>query len=215
MTSSWSLIRYNMRLIIVTIFSAVLLQSCAGKATDPALKSAADFQQELKVFWEQDSTTPLHPEEKATFKGITFYPLSKDYIADARFTPIDSGAILAMPTSAKKTKYFKEYGKLDFTLRDTPVSLIVYQPDPPHATDPEGLFLPFTDKTSGNSSYGAGRYIDLSVKDIRKGRLIVDFNKAYNPYCAYSAHYNCPIPPATNRLQVSVAAGVSYTQGQH
>jgi len=204
-----------MRFIITIIFAAVLLQSCAGTATDPVLKPAGDFQQELKVFWEQDSTTPLHPEEKAAFKGITFYPLSKDYIVNARFTRIDSGATLAMPTSAKKTKYFKEYGKLDFTLRDTAVSLIVYQADPPHAEDPDGLFLPFTDKTSGNTSYGAGRYIDLSVKDIRNGILTVDFNQAYNPYCAYSAHYNCPIPPATNRLQVSVLAGVSYTQGQH
>lgn len=204
-----------MRFIVAIICAVALLQSCSGKVTDPELTSAAAFQQELKVFWEQDSTTPLHPEEKAAFKGITFYPLSKDYIVSAQFTAIDSGAILAMPTSAKKTKYFKEYGKLDFTLRDTAVSLIVYQADPLHAEDPDGLFLPFTDKTSGNTSYGAGKYIDLSAKDIRNGVITIDFNKAYNPYCAYSVHYNCPIPPATNRLPVSVLAGVSYTQGQH
>ena len=203
-----------MRFIITIIFAAFLLQSCGG-ATDPALKESAAYQDELKTFWEQDSTTPLHPEEKAAFKGISFYPLDKEYIVEARFTPVDSGAVLAMPTSAKKTKYFKEYGRLEFSLHDTTVQLMVYQSDPPHAEDPDGLFLPFTDKTSGRTSYGAGRYIDLSIKDIRNGVLTIDFNKAYNPYCAYSTHYNCPIPPAANRLPVAVLAGVSYTQGQH
>jgi uncharacterized protein len=70
------------------------------------------------------------------------------------------------------------------------------------------LFLPFTDETSGAGSYEGGRYIDLSFEDIRNKKIVIDFNKAYNPYCAYvSGKYNCPIPPAENTLPVRVEAG--------
>lgn len=178
------------------------------------MDAAKVYQDELKAFWLQDSTTPLHEEEKAGFKGISFYPLSKAYIVDAEFVPVIAGKVLPMPTSAKKIKYFKEYGMLRFNLKDTAVTLIVYQSDPPHEEDRDGLFLPFTDRTSGKTSYGAGRYIDLSIKDIKNGRIKIDFNKAYNPYCAYSTYYNCPIPPANNRMPVAVIAGVSY-EGVH
>ena len=70
------------------------------------------------------------------------------------------------------------------------------------------LFLPFTDATTGNETYDAGRYIDLKIEDTRTPEVILDFNKAYNPYCAYvSDIYNCPIPPKENRLPVAIRAG--------
>ncbi len=69
------------------------------------------------------------------------------------------------------------------------------------------LFLPFTDLTSGEESYGGGRYIDLETTGIINNRLVIDFNKAYNPYCTYSDGYNCPIPPRENDLPVAIRAG--------
>ncbi|WP_158605963.1 DUF1684 domain-containing protein [Taibaiella sp. KBW10] len=200
-----------MRFLIIALCLCTFLFSCqqAGEHKG-SLKAAKAYQEELSAFWKNDSSTPLHAEEKAEFKGITFFPLSEAYVVTATFSPIADGKVLPMPTSARKTKYFKEYGTLHFTLKDTPVTLTVYQSDPPHEEDRDGLFLPFTDQTSGKTSYGAGRYIDLSTKDIRQFQVTIDFNQAYNPYCAYSTYYNCPIPPANNRMPVAVSAGVSY-----
>ena len=69
------------------------------------------------------------------------------------------------------------------------------------------LFLPFKDKTNANGSYGGGRYIDIKISDIENGKVILDFNKAYNPWCAYSDGYSCPIPPKENHLKIAVTAG--------
>jgi uncharacterized protein len=69
------------------------------------------------------------------------------------------------------------------------------------------LFVPFTDATTGNETYGSGRYIDLRLGDIKNNTVLLDFNKCYNPYCAYTSGYNCPIPPKENRLAVAVKAG--------
>ena len=69
------------------------------------------------------------------------------------------------------------------------------------------LFLPFTDATTGVETYESGRYIDLEINDIKDNLVIIDFNKAYNPYCAYTTGYNCPIPPAENDLHIAITAG--------
>jgi uncharacterized protein len=94
-------------------------------------------------------------------------------------------------------------------IHDTVLHLMVYQSQAllQKAGTRDYLFIPFTDATSGTDSYGAGRYIDGTISDIRNGSLVLDFNKAYNPYCAYSAGYNCPIPPRENDLPVAIRAG--------
>jgi len=77
------------------------------------------------------------------------------------------------------------------------------------------LFIPFTDNTSGNESYGGGRYLDYKISDIKNNKLLLDFNKAYNPYCAYTTGYNCPIPPAENDLKVAIKAGEKAFEKKH
>ena len=76
------------------------------------------------------------------------------------------------------------------------------------------LFLPFTDETTGELTYGGGRYIDLDIKDIDKNKITIDFNKAYNQYCAYSDGYRCPVPPEENDLAVSISAGEKNYTGE-
>lgn len=94
---------------------------------------------------------------------------------------------------------------MKFTLNGKALELNVYQSRKNYQTD-KRLFLLFTDLTSGNESYGGGRYIDLRIPD--DDEVILDFNKSYNPYCAYNYNYSCPIPPAENHLDISVKAGV-------
>lgn len=195
----------------ILLFSIVLLglfSSCSVQKT----VSTAQYQKELKEFYDNPETTPLKNEEIENFKGISFFPINDAYKVLAKFHGIENGRTLAFPTSAKKIKHYKEYGIIQFQLEGKEFELTLYQSDPPHEGYEKSLFLPFTDETNGDTSYGGGRYLDLETTDIQNGQVWVDFNKAYNPYCAYSKHYNCPIPPANNYLETEIKAGVSYLE---
>lgn len=164
------------------------------------------FQKEWMEFYANPETTPLNEEERARFKGLEFYPIDKQYTVEASFSPVINGETVTFATSANKTKQYQVAGTITFTINDTPCQLTLYSSP---SMDDE-LFLPFRDATSGISSYGAGRYINISRTQIRQGKLILDFNLAYNPYCAYSEQYNCPIPPIENTLPVAIKAGAKY-----
>lgn len=140
---------------------------------------------------------------------MQFYPVQKIYRVIALFGRKENSPWFSMSTSGKVKKDFRVYGTLTFMLKDSACTLNIYQ-SKQSITSPgyaDYLFIPFTDKTSGIDSYGGGRYIDLLINDIRGNTCIIDFNKAYNPYCAYTTGYNCPIPPEENDLQIAVEAG--------
>jgi uncharacterized protein (DUF1684 family) len=145
-------------------------------------------------------------EQKALLR---FYPLDSAYRVVARFEKYADSPWFPMATSGKAPQIQRKYGRLTFTLHDTTLHLMVYQSQAllQKAATRDYLLIAFTDATSGIDSYGAGRYIDCMVSDIQGGRLVLDFNKAYNPYCAYTTGYNCPIPPRENDLPVAIHAG--------
>lgn len=196
-------------LIYITLFIA-LFTSCATKKVNQ-FSAIEKYQKELVEFYTNPKTTPLVNEEKNNFKGITFFPIDSKYIINADFTRIQDGKDIPFPTSAGKIKHYKEYGFLDFSLDNQKLRLTLYQSSPVKADD-DHLFLPFTDDTNGDTTYGGGRYLDFSIKDVEagNGKVLINFNEAYNPYCAYSKHYNCPIPPGNNSLDVEIRAGVTY-----
>lgn len=171
---------------------------------------AAKYQKELRAFYENPETTPLSAEDKQHFKGITFFPMTEKYVAQAQYSPIANGKVIDFPTSAKKIKQYRELGTAAFTIDNKPQVLTLYVPAETIPGSENLVFIPFRDATSGMTSYGAGRYLELSMQDLAKEPLILDFNRAYNPYCAYSGDYNCPIPPENNTLSVKIEAGVSY-----
>ncbi|HTD94311.1 MAG TPA: DUF1684 domain-containing protein [Chitinophagaceae bacterium] len=147
-----------------------------------------------------------------------FYPIDKNFRVIATLAPPKDGKWFSMPTSGKTPQIFRVYGILHFEIHDTLVTLNLYQSQNLLQTEKyrDLLFLPFTDQSSGEETYAAGRYIDLTIADIRDNRVILDFNKAYNPYCAYvSGRYNCPIPPRENQLQVKIAAGEKKFGKEH
>ncbi len=145
-------------------------------------------------------------EQKAL---LSFYPPDPAYRVVARFEKYADSPWFSMPTSGATPQIQRKYGRLTFMIHDTVLHLMVYQSQAllQKTATRDYLFIPFTDETSGIESYGAGRYIDGTISDIRNGRLVLDFNKAYNPYCAYSAGYDCPIPPRENNLPVTIQAG--------
>ena len=112
-------------------------------------------------------------------------------------------------TSSGKTKYFEKRATIRFTRGNETFELTAFR-NAQYRGKPEmesSLFIPFTDRTNGNSTYEGGRYLDVSSKDVKEGKLAVDFNLCYNPYCAYSSGYNCPVPPAENRLSIEIPVG--------
>jgi uncharacterized protein len=154
---------------------------------------------------------------KAQKASLSFYPPDPAYRLVARFEAYADSPWFSMPTSGATPQIQRKYGRLTFMIHDTVLHLMVYQSQAllQKAATRDYLFIPFTDATSGIDSYGAGRYIDGTTGDIRNGSLVLDFNKAYNPYCAYSAGYNCPIPPRENDLPVAIRAGEKNYRKAH
>lgn len=146
---------------------------------------------------------------KGDRKYISFYPIDKSYCVTASFKRIiDKEGFYMNTSSGMKQKYFK-YGLLTFKMRNRILHLYLYQSDALMQKEKykDYVFIPFGDATSGFTSYGGGRYLDFTLSDISNDKLIIDFNKAYNPYCAYTSGYNCPIPPKENLLTVAIPAG--------
>lgn len=141
---------------------------------------------------------------------LYFFPPDETYRVLARFEKIYDASWFKMSTSANEYQVHRIYGILHFSIHDTLLALPVYQSQSLMKTKQyaDYLFVPFTDKSCGEESYESGRYIDLLIKDVESGSCILDFNKSYNPYCAYvTGRYSCPIPPRENDLPVAIHAG--------
>ncbi|QEC67867.1 DUF1684 domain-containing protein [Panacibacter ginsenosidivorans] len=168
------------------------------------------FQKELIQEYTNAGTSPLSREAKKEFKGIHFFPVSMQYVVTAKFTRTANEKIFEMPTSGKETKQYVKYGEVTFTIKDKEYTLGVYQSISLASQRQyrDYLFIPFRDATSGKETYGGGRYIDLTIP--QTNTVVINFNKAYQPYCAYTEGYNCPIPPRENYVPVKIEAGVKY-----
>lgn len=152
-------------------------------------------------------------------KLLHFYPANEKYHVIARFEKVENGKWFSMETSGRTKQVYRVYGTLYFAINDTAVKLNLYQSQNLMTIEKykNHLFLPFTDLTSGEETYDNGRYIDLETGDIKNKTVEIDFNKAYNPYCAYVSNtYNCPIPPKENYLPVAILAGEkNYGKSSH
>ena len=151
-------------------------------------------------------------------KHLRFFPVMAATRVQARVERIYDAPWFKMETSSKEKQVYRVYAVLHFSLHDTLLKLHVYQSQRLMETKEyaDYLFIPFTDFTSGNESYDNGRYIDLMTTDLETGIYFIDFNKAYNPYCAYvSGQYSCPVPPKENDLPVAIRAGEMKFEKEH
>ncbi|MGB0136903.1 MAG: DUF1684 domain-containing protein [Flavobacteriales bacterium] len=165
-------------------------------------------QDSLNTKFANPETSPLTEEAVKTFEALEFYHIDQAYRVEARFEPYENPETVFFATTTDRQPEYKVYAKLTFTLAGQEHTLNIYQnvrlSQMPQYRD--YLFLPFNDLTNGEGSYGGGRYLDLRMP---KGNTIVlDFNKCYNPYCAYNHKYSCPIPPDGQYVPVAIEAGV-------
>lgn len=154
-------------------------------------------------------TSPLDNKTRKKFKGHDFFPINFDYRVEAELRVMENLPVFKMKTSTERLADYRKYGELVFTVKGEELKLNVYQSTDllKRAGYEDYLFVPFTDLANGNLSYAGGRYIDLRIP--KEGNTVVlDFNQAYNPYCAYSDNYSCPIVPAENHLDTEILAGV-------
>lgn len=170
--------------------------------------TAADFQKKLNEEFADATKSPLTEEDRLKFTALEFFPIDPDFIVEATFTKSKSEKAFGMKTSTERAPMYVKYGELSFTIKGEKFTLNVYQNLELIKLKEykKHLFLPFSDLTSGNETYVGGRYIDL---EIPKGKTItIDFNQAYNPYCAYNYKYSCPLVPLENDLSTHINAGV-------
>jgi len=153
-------------------------------------------------------TTPLPDSLLDDFRSLNYFAPDMNYRFEARFVVDTSAAPFEMATTTERKPMYRKYGTISFSKGDTAATLTAFQNLDILEKNPayKGLFVPFKDRTNGKISYGGGRYLDIEIPE--SAQLILDFNKAYNPYCAYSSKWSCPIPPYENHLLISICAGV-------
>jgi uncharacterized protein len=152
--------------------------------------------------------TPLLPEQQKDFKGLNYFAPDRSYAVEAALVKADKQEDIVMKTTGDRTPVYVRYGVVNFMLNGENYSLAVYQNKKmlELSQGTTSLFIPFRDETCGKETYGGGRYIDCEIP-VSGNKIMVDFNKAYNPYCAYNHSYSCVIPPEENRLAVRIEAG--------
>lgn len=154
----------------------------------------------------------LNLDEIDHFEGLAYFEVDSNFRIIGKFTK-SKGKKFKMPTSTDRTPIYRQYGYVDFMLDGEKQRLTLYQNMALRKQKEfkNHLFIPFRDATTGNESYGGGRYLDAEIPSEKT--LILDFNRVYNPYCVYSHRYSCPIPPAENTLTVPIRAGEKVPVG--
>ncbi|WP_299437908.1 DUF1684 domain-containing protein [uncultured Aquimarina sp.] len=195
---------YRLSFLLMLFCSYIVAQN----QDSTTIKKILTFQEELNKDFSSEEKSPLTSKDFKTFKALDFFDIDTLYSVSAKFirTPYETPFI--MKTTTNREPIYVKYGEAHFVLQEKEWILNIYQSQG-LKTQPEYedyLFLPFTDLTNGETSYGGGRFIDLKVPE--GDVILIDFNMAYNPYCAYSARYSCPIPPEENHLELEIPVGV-------
>lgn len=179
----------------------------------PEKEDILAFQNRLNNEFQDPDHSPLIKKDRQTFKGHTFYPIDLAYRLKANFTRTPDEKPFKMAATRGEAMSFVKYGEIRFVINGAEQKLNVYQNLDPakKAENKTYLFLPFKDLTNSVETYGGGRFIDLLIPD--GDTVIVDFNKAYNPYCVYNDRYACPVTPVENTLNIEIKAGVKGPTG--
>lgn len=188
------------------LFIVSFVVSCAQEKT-PVL-GETEWQKEMNASFKDASKSPLKEKDLKKFKGLDFFPFDSAYVVKATLKRTPDEKPFKMKTTTDRLPEYLKYGEVTFRLKGEPYTLTIYQNL--DLMDEEGyedyLFLPFLDDTNGEESYGGGRYVECVIPNGET--LEIDFNEAYNPYCAYNEKYSCPIVPRENYIPVKVEAGV-------
>lgn len=200
-------------LFLPCVFPAVFTFSGCGKKENAEQNKFPDDIYSLEVikdrkkkdlYFLSDANSPLKAADREYFKGLNYYPPTREFVFPCVLQHHQRAKEFTIQTSKQKPRQMLNIGYMEFTYRNRTHRLQVYAPKD---TSQDGMyyFLPFNDATNGVDTYAGGRYLDFEVGE--NDSLFLDFNYSYDPYCAYNEKYDCPIPPAENRLPIPIRAG--------
>ncbi|MGF1560138.1 MAG: DUF1684 domain-containing protein [Flavobacteriaceae bacterium] len=211
-----------MRLLILALGVSMALLACkqdkkyhdapkeetAPVVRSNSIKAILDHREQLNNTFKNPETSPLPDRYRKDFETLDFFPPDTTYIVKAKLVRTSDALPFLMPTTTNEQEREVVYGIVYFQLNGKDHRLEIYQNEELKLKEgfEDYLFLPFTDQTNGEETYGGGRYIDLRVP--QTDMMTIDFNRAYNPYCAYNKKYSCPIVPRVNHLDTKVLAGL-------
>ena len=196
----------NLKTINLLFFCFLIFFSCNNQKIMNTYET--DFQRNLNAFFKDATTSPLKENDLKNFNSLPFFSYDSTFVIYAKFELTPESTFFDMKTSTSRISKERIYGILKFEMNGNKFQLKVYQSKDSASNNKDDLLLPFLDKTNGISTYGGGRYINL--KTPLSNDVIIDFNKAYNPYCAYNELFSCPIVPEDNYLPFDIKAGVMY-----
>ena len=190
----------------IVLLLVVGLSGCSsgpGAPDDSSyLKDVEEARAEKNRFFTEDRESPVPAAKRGAVIPLRYFPIDPTYVVPAGLKLADDRPVFEMPTSTGTLRKYELVGAIEFSLQGQPMSLGAFVEEGARIST---LFVPFADLTTGKETYSAGRYLD--IHPTATGYYTIDFNSAYNPYCAYNSSYECPFPPSSNRLKVAIRAG--------
>ena len=198
----------------IIVFGAAAVAATLGAACTsgpgapvdgPQVTSVLEWRAAKDAMFKTSKDSPLLPDARASFTGLSYWPIDTSYRVPAGLTQDRSGppVIIQLQTSTDEKRRMQKVGTLGFTLKQQAYQLTAFADL--DTNDVTQLFVPFGDLTNNKDTYGGGRYIELVRTPT--GLYDLDFNRAYHPFCVFNPSYSCPVPPRENRLQVAIPAG--------
>jgi hypothetical protein len=187
-------------LLFVSMF-LVFCQACSGQSPEEYIQGIEDHRVKLDDYMRTSSGSPFVNQP---FNGLQFFDIDQSYSVVAKVDKLEKLAYLEIPTSDGKEERYLKFGYAVFKLQDQEQKLLLLKKAGVLGRV-EQVFIPFSDLTNGESTYGGGRYLDVPYSNTPNINL--DFNKAYNPYCEYNPKFSCPLPPVDNKLRIAIEAG--------
>lgn len=179
-------------------------------------KEIKKFRKHYKQEFLDEARSPFYNNKKG-MKDMRFYKAKREYKLQANFRRTADAQPFKMATYSGNTQDYVLYGIASVMLEGKKMDVNIYQSLRLSEMDEykDHLFIPFKDLTNDDSTYGGGRYIDMKMSDIKNGIVTIDFNRCYNPWCAFSDGYNCPVPPVENHFDLAINAGEKMYVGKH
>ncbi len=193
---------------VIALFAFIAVNGCSNESAPPSplVTKIEQERREKDRHFKHNNDSPLPEATKEQFSGLRYFPVDLKYRFEGPIAKFAQPETLAFATSDGRLKKALRYGLFSFSLEGQPQQLEIYRLLTLSAQYADYLFIPFIDLTSGEETYGGGRYLDLVEQ--KDNHYVIDFNLAYNPSCAYGRKdFSCPIPPSSNHLRVSIRAG--------
>lgn len=197
---------------IFSLSALILWQEILAARQEKYQKIIQKWRADKNHFFKKMSGSPLLNNQKTNFDSLSYYSINENFVTKAQLLPCSDTGLVQLVATDGKIASFRCYGVAKFSLNEQYFQLLVFQSL--QTKDKNRLFIPFLDATNGETTYIGGRYLDVNLSE-NSNEILLDFNLAYNPFCAYNEDYSCPIPPQENILATRIEAGEKIEENKY